>query len=96
MAFFGNRNLFLENSGCWKFGCKKGTQLTRKFGGTGKNGYSIKKHRSVIGYTKIKAEVNISTNLFRFAHLPEAENDGKIEYWNLGFVWHRIEKYHDL
>jgi hypothetical protein len=34
-------------------------------------------------------------NQVRFAHRPQAENDGEMEYWSIGSELHRIEKYHD-
>jgi len=42
MAFLKIGICLLGKSGRWKFGCKKGTQSTRKFGGAGKYEYSLK------------------------------------------------------
>ncbi len=36
------------------------------------------KHQNILSYTKISNKVNISKNLFRFAH---NWNGGKMEYW---------------
>ncbi len=45
----------------------------------------------VVLYNRVKIPWD-NLNLVRFAH---NWNDGMMEYWNIGSVLHRIEKYHD-
>jgi hypothetical protein len=50
-------------------------------------------HLQVIPADGLLVLSSLLQNLARFAHPPEAENDGKMEHWKIGPEWHRIEKY---